>query len=66
MGGMTAIAMTSQKRPYGPRAPNRASEKSFTLRMPKALYNDVVRAAKQGGVTVVEWVRAAIRMRLAG
>jgi len=52
-------------RPSRPRAPNGSAEARLTLRMERALELQMVRAAKVDGCNVNEWVRRAIREKLA-
>lgn len=50
---------------YGPRAPDGTAEVRVPIRMPKRLHRQVARLAKSAGVTVTEWIRQAIRERVA-
>jgi len=58
-------ALTARMKPYGPRAPDGTAEVRVPIRMPKQLHRQVSKLAKAAGVTVTEWIRQAIRERVA-
>lgn len=65
MGDMNAVEMADPpKRPYGPRAPDGAAQKALVLRLPEALYKKASRRARLQGITLSEWIRGAMVMRL--
>ncbi len=65
LGAMTAVAMAdTPKRPYGPRPPKSPTRIGLNLRIPEALHKKAHRSATLKGMTLSEWIRGAMRMRL--
>ncbi len=65
MGDMTAVEMAAPpKRPYGPRAPDGAAQIALNVRLSEALHKKASRRAKLQGITLSEWIRGAMVMRL--
>lgn len=65
MGAMNAVEMAdTPKRPYGPRPPTPTARIGLNLRIPEALHRKAHRSATLKGMTLSEWIRGAMRLRL--